>query len=44
VEERLQALVDELEVNPRYGEVAEGGNTLVVPVEHPWLPSQDADA
>lgn len=44
VEEQFQALVDDLEVNPRYGEVSEGGAQLIVPVQHPWLPAADADA
>ena len=37
VEAQFSALVDDLEVNPRYGQVAEDGSLLVVPVQHPWL-------
>lgn len=39
VEERFAALTEELEVNPRYGEVAQDGSLLVVPAQHPWLPA-----
>ena len=42
VEEQFQALVADLEINPRYGEIAEGGSLLVVPVRHPWLVAPEA--
>ena len=37
MEGRLVQLAEDLEVNPRYGEVAGDGSLLVVPATYPWL-------
>lgn len=37
VQERLQELATRLEVNPRYGRVAEDQDLFIVPADHPWL-------
>lgn len=42
IQEMVSQVGEELEVNPRYGEVSEDGVLLIQPVEHPWLVSSDA--
>ena len=37
IEEQFLLLAEDLEVNPRYGEVTADGSLLVVPARHPWL-------
>ena len=42
VQERIEDVRSRLEINPRYGEVAEDEQQLVQPVQHPWLTGADA--
>ena len=42
IEERFLLLAEDLEVNPRYGEVTDDGSLLVVPARHPWLVAPQA--
>ena len=42
IEERFVELAQDIEVNPRYGEVSGEGSLLIVPTQHPWLVTPEA--